>query len=71
MKLAQGQVWKTTDGQYIRIVVWERLAIEYKLTDQPDSKDGPVTRVTKKEFCKLIKGAVLHVPEPPSAATDL
>lgn len=64
MHLEQGQVWKT-DGGFLRIVVWERLAIEYKAMKELDSKEGSIQRVTKKEFCRMLKGAVLHVPEVP------
>ena len=71
MKLEQGQIWKQGD-EFLRIVTWERMAIEYKAAKNPDSKDGPLQRVTKKEFCRLIKGAALHVPEkqPSSPAPD-
>lgn len=68
MHLEQGQIWKQ-GGEYLRIVTWERLAIEYKATKDPDSKEGALHRVTKKEFCRLIKGAALHqaeVPKPPA-----
>jgi hypothetical protein len=62
MHLEQGQVWKKGD-EFIRIVVWERLAIEYKALGSLDSKEGTLHRVTKKEFCRLIKGAELYRPE--------
>ena len=58
IQLAQNQLWKQGD-RYFRIVVWERLAIRYKETDNPDSAEGTIHDVTKKEFCKLIKGAEL------------
>lgn len=66
MHLEQGQVWKK-DGEFLRIVVWERLAIEYKAMKELDSKEGTIRRVTKKEFCRMLKGAVLHVPEAPES----
>lgn len=71
MHLEQGQVWKKND-EFLRIVTWERLAIEYKAMADLDSKEGTLHRVTKKEFCRLIKGAALHVPEkePSSPAPD-
>jgi len=56
--LAQNQLWKK-DGRYLRIVIWERLAIRYKETESPDDAEGTIHDVTKKEFCKLIKGAEL------------
>jgi hypothetical protein len=62
MKLEQGQIWKKGD-EYIRIVEWARMSIEYKLMKDPVSKVGTVHRATKKEFCRLLKGAVEIVPE--------
>jgi hypothetical protein len=62
MKLEQGQIWKQGED-YLRIVEWERLAIEYKVMKDPVSKQGTLHRVTKKEFCRLLKGAVLVKPE--------
>ncbi len=58
IQLAQNQLWKKGD-QYFRIVIWERLAIRYKLTDSPEAEEGTLHDVTKKEFCRLIKGAEL------------
>jgi hypothetical protein len=58
IQLAQNQLWKQGD-RYFRIVIWERLAIRYKETDSPDAAEGTVHDVTKKEFCRLIKGAEL------------
>ncbi|MDE0836702.1 MAG: hypothetical protein OSA84_10165 [Akkermansiaceae bacterium] len=58
LQLAQNQLWKQGD-RYFRIVVWQRLAIQYKETDSPDAAEGTIHDVSKKEFCKLIKGAEL------------
>jgi hypothetical protein len=58
IQLAQNQLWKQGD-RYLRIVVWERLAIRYKETDSPDAAEGTIHDVTKKEFCRLLKGAEL------------
>lgn len=66
MHLEQGQVWKQ-GNDYFRIVTWERLAIEYKAMKDLDSREGTLHQVTKKEFCRLIKGAVLQVPDGPPA----
>lgn len=65
MKLEQGQIWKRGD-EYLRIVEWARLTIEYKAMKHLESKEGTRHRVTKKEFCRLIKGAVLLTPGEPS-----
>lgn len=58
MKLQQGQIWKKGDDYY-RIVEWARLAITYKHLTDLETKEGEVDTVTKKEFCRLIKGAEL------------
>jgi len=58
MNLQQGQVWKQ-GGQYLRIVHLERLAVDYKSMTDLVLKSGKHHRVTKKEFCRLIKGATL------------
>ena len=53
LQLAQNQLWKQGD-RYFRIVVWQRLAIQYKETDSPDAAEGTIHDVSKKEFCKII-----------------
>ncbi len=61
MKLEQGQVWKQGEA-YLRIVKLERLAVEYKTMRDLLTKEGTVHQVTKKEFCRLLKSAVLIPP---------
>lgn len=63
MKLQQGQMWKK-GNDYVRIVHWERLAIEYKLMEGTPNRRGKVYRVTKKEFCRMLQGAELLVNAP-------
>lgn len=58
MKLEQGQIWKS-GADFLRIVTWARLSIEYKRMRDPLTKEGTMHRVTKKEFCRLLKGAEL------------
>ena len=58
MKLCQSQVWKK-DGQYIRIVRLERLEVEYKSMPNLGSKEGIMHVTSKKDFCRLLKGAHL------------
>ena len=69
MKLCQGQVWKQ-DGQYIRIVRLERLEVEYKSMNSLTTKEGTVQVTSKKDFCRLLKGAhqlqPAKVPETPT-----
>lgn len=65
MKLEQGQIWKTNPdvhsdagkSLYLRIVLLERLAVEYKEMSAPHTRDGKHKTATKKEFCRLIKRA--------------
>lgn len=62
MKLEQGQIWKKGD-EYYRIVEWARLSIEYKLMKNPATREGTLHQLTKKEFCRLLKGAELLQPQ--------
>jgi hypothetical protein len=58
MKLEQGQIWKQGDV-YLRIVKWSREEIVYKAIEDLVEKKGEQKTVSKKEFCRLIKGAEL------------
>jgi hypothetical protein len=58
MKLQQNQIWQK-GSEYYRIVQLERLEVQYKTLTDPLSGRGPHHQVTKKEFCRLLKGAVL------------
>jgi len=67
MKLAQGQIWKTSpevhshegESVYLRIVELERLSVTYKEMLKPNTQDGKHKQATKKVFCGLIKRAEL------------
>ncbi len=61
MKLRQNQVWKVGD-EFLRIVALERLEVQYKSVTNLATGDRKHHRVTKKEFCRLIKGATLLTP---------
>lgn len=61
MKLQQGQLWKK-GNEYIRIVNWARLDIEYKVITDLGSGEGSFHELSKKEFCRLLKGAKLIEP---------
>jgi hypothetical protein len=63
MRLQQNQLYKQGED-YIRIVELERLAVTYKTMKDPVSGEGETKLVTKKEFCRLIKGAELLDYEP-------
>ena len=58
MKLGQGQVWKQ-GKEYIRIVRNERLEVEYKVQLSLANKQGTTHVTSKKDFCRLLKGAKL------------
>jgi hypothetical protein len=58
MRLQQNQIWHK-GSEYYRIVQLERLEVQYKTLTDPLSGLGPHQRVSKKEFCRLLKGAVL------------
>ena len=58
LTLRQGQVWKKGD-QFIRIVHLERLEVQYKTFADLASSKGEHHHTSKKEFCRLLKYAVL------------
>jgi hypothetical protein len=63
MKLQQGQIWKKGED-YFRVVELERLSVKFKEMQDPVAGEGTMYLVTKKEFCKVIKGAELLTNEP-------
>ena len=58
MRLKQGQIWKAKNCFY-RIVEWSRLNIKYKLSYSENGTEEAPKEISKKEFCRLIKGADL------------
>ena len=64
MKLQQGQVWQCGD-EYVRIVRLERLEVGYKSASNLKFTDGKHELTSKKDFCRLLKGATLISPVPP------
>lgn len=61
MKLQQGQIWKA-DGEFLRVVHLERLKVGYKKLKNRETGEGTHHEATKKEFCRLLKGAELVEP---------
>ena len=59
MRLYQNQIWRKGTTSF-RIVHLERLAVEYKEINDSAPDGGKHVSVTKKEFCRLIKGATLE-----------
>ena len=62
MKLAQNQVYRKGD-EYIRIVELDRREVQYKAVTNLLTREGAHHRVSKKEFCRLIKDATLLTHE--------
>jgi hypothetical protein len=58
MKLQQGQIWKCA-GEYVRIVHLERLEVGYKSFKNLKTQEGVHQHTSKKDFCRLLKGAML------------
>lgn len=58
MKLKQNQIWNLGDG-YILITHLERLEVQYKTFKNISNRKGAHHHVSKKEFCRLIKHAIL------------
>ena len=62
MKLRQGQVWKS-GAEYVRIVQLERLEVGYKSAANLKFTGGTHRHTSKKDFCRLLKGAKLVFPK--------
>ena len=58
MRLHQNEVYQQGD-EYFRIVYLERLKVRYKIVGPLIAGEGEQCEVSKKEFCRLIKGATL------------
>ena len=58
MKLEQGQVWKVGE-EFVRVVELHRLEVKYKAMRDLSTREGTHHHVTKKQFCRLIKGGAL------------
>ena len=69
MKLQQGQVWKC-GAQYVRIVHLERLEVGYKSARDLKFTDGKHQHTSKKDFCRLLKGATLVTPQLPDQSAQ-
>ena len=67
MKLQQGQVWKC-QAEFVRIVQLDRLEVRYKSATNLQFTDGTHQHTSKKDFCRLLKGATLMAPKQQSQA---
>ena len=61
LKLRQGQIWKSGED-FIRIVQLERLEVGYKIGKNIKAGQGKHIQTSKKDFCRLLKGATLLAP---------
>lgn len=64
MRLEQGQIWEKGED-FILITKWERHFIEYKTMKDLETREGSLNELTKKEFCRLLKGAKLQAADTP------
>ena len=67
MKLQQGQVWQC-GVNFVRIVQLERLEVGYKSATNLKFTDGKHMQTSKKDFCRMLKGALLVEPKAPVSA---
>jgi hypothetical protein len=58
LKLQQGQTWKCGE-EFVRIVHLERLEVGYKSFKSLQTSAGQHKRTSKKDFCRMLKGATL------------
>jgi hypothetical protein len=65
MKLRQGQIWRCGE-EFVRIVELERLEVGYKSFKTLGSNVGKHQRASKKDFCRMLKGATLLMGRPDS-----
>jgi hypothetical protein len=70
MKLQQGQIWKCA-GAFVRIVHLERLEVGYKSFKNLKTQEGVHQHTSKKDFCRLLKGATLLAPDKKGSADEL
>lgn len=62
MRLFQDQIYQKGD-RFLRIVRLDRYEVEYKDTTGSVKGEGTQQVLAKKEFCRLLKGMTLVVPE--------
>jgi len=70
MKLQQGQVWQC-GKEFVRIVHLARLEVGYKSATDLKFTDGTHQHTSKKDFCRLLKGAKLLTTSKPAKYSPL
>jgi hypothetical protein len=63
MKLQQGQTWQCGEN-FVRIVRLERLEVGYKIFKSLKGDAGKHQETSKKDFCRMLKGATLLTGNP-------
>ncbi len=61
MRIFQDQVYQKGE-QSIRLLRVERHEVEFKTTQGDPKGDGEIRVLSKKEFCRLLKGMTLVTP---------
>ncbi len=61
MRLFQDQIYQKGD-RFIRIVRLDRYEVEFKATIGDPKAEGMISTLSKKEFCRSLKGMTLVVP---------
>lgn len=62
MRIFQDQIYQKGE-HFIRIVRLDRYEVEYKASDGSPKAEGTQAVLPKKEFCRLLKGMTLVIPE--------
>jgi hypothetical protein len=62
MRIFQDQIYQKGE-RFIRIVRLDRYEVEFKSCDGSPKGEGTHAVLPKKEFCRLLKGMTLVVPE--------
>ena len=63
MRLFQDQVYRKGE-RFLKIMRLDRYEVEFKTSDGDLKADGAVATLSKKEFCRLLKGMELVIPPP-------
>lgn len=62
MRIFQDQIYQKGE-RFIRIVRLDRYEVEFKSSDGSPKAEGTQAVLPKKEFCRLLKGMALVIPE--------
>ncbi len=68
IELITGQMWKVGSG-FIRVVKVGKLLVEYKVMQDLDHKVAPLSLISQKDFCALLKAKKATLLPPVVAGT--